>query len=533
MKNSKQVVFFVIFLVILTIYIGNRSQTVLAVSVQKFQVPNPINPWIPPANFTKMTKAAFQTDSVLAIFDEGQFRDLPSTITGFPGGKVSDWIADLFSPAKSPLFIVGNNGKNVIYKVIFNPASNPMLVLDTPQSSTGIHHICGKTIIKFDIVPKPDYKSIVDTEAQLIVSIAVNIVKSRLIKAGLGADLNTENPAFSWPQPTGAQVPSDWAYNKVFSTASGTSFSPSSTIGSVRVAVLDTGIDRVWESPIPTSINDGYLIPATTTSGTTIFGHGTGIAGLISGISGIGITRMNKPSGVAAEVVNKKVCDLDSDTKTFVCPVEKVVEAICSVATDKPGNPRVDVINLSFGAVLASDIVREAIEEAIQAGVVVIAAAGNSNDDGFKVIRQKNAPVYPAALDQAVICAGCKDGLISVGATGTANEYANFATYNSLVSLSAPGVGIETYSSLLDKSPVPHLHTVGGTSYATAYVSGAAALAISSYIDKNKTLPRPTPFMIKKWLTEGAKTQPVTSCPGTGECGIGVLNIPNTLNLIP
>ena len=71
------------------------------------------------------------------------------------------------------------------------------------------------------------------------------------------------------------------------------------------------------------------------------------------------------------------------------------------------------------------------------------------------------------------------DGVISVGAVDEGGNSCVFSQYNEAVDISAPGSGLSLLSS------GGGYVSDSGTSFSTAYVSGAAALALS-YLDEGK-----------------------------------------------
>lgn len=68
------------------------------------------------------------------------------------------------------------------------------------------------------------------------------------------------------------------------------------------------------------------------------------------------------------------------------------------------------VINMSLGGYFSSPILEEAVQKAIDAGITVVAAAGNDATDMYST---------PAAYE----------GVISVGATDSKNKLAEFSNY--------------------------------------------------------------------------------------------------------
>jgi subtilisin family serine protease len=129
------------------------------------------------------------------------------------------------------------------------------------------------------------------------------------------------------------------------------------------------------------------------------------------------------------------------------------------------------IINLSLGGAQTSLVERHAIDYATKRGVLLVAAAGNSAEQG-------NPVVYPAALIGSA-------GLV-VGASGADGRRASFSTTGRYVDVLAPGVDV--LGALATGIPSGFFTPVGtlggngtygygtGTSYAAPEVAGAAAL---------------------------------------------------------
>src|ERR671910_474613 len=124
---------------------------------------------------------------------------------------------------------------------------------------------------------------------------------------------------------------------------------------------------------------------------------------------------------------------------------------------------RADVINLSLGSPSRSKLLQEVIEDATANGVVVAAAAGNSNS---------SVPHYPAAGDGLRASA---DGLVAVTSVSKYKAKSDFANYGTWVDIAAPGEGIRS------AFPVSKYAYWSGTSMATPFVSGQAALIHAVY----------------------------------------------------
>jgi subtilisin family serine protease len=113
----------------------------------------------------------------------------------------------------------------------------------------------------------------------------------------------------------------------------------------------------------------------------------------------------------------------------------------------------VQVLNFSFAGP-RDPLVTKLVEKALENGITVVAAAGNEGPGG--------RPAYPAALD----------GVIAVTATDHKDRLYGRATRGAYVTVAAPGVDIVT------TAPGGGLQYLSGTSMATAYVSGLAALLL-------------------------------------------------------
>ncbi len=123
------------------------------------------------------------------------------------------------------------------------------------------------------------------------------------------------------------------------------------------------------------------------------------------------------------------------------------------------------VINMSLGGTASSQTMQDAVDYAHAAGVVVLAASGNSGDSTMQ---------YPAGYDN----------VIGVGATTNTDEAATFSTYNSSVDVSAPGRYIystmPTYAAALNSRGYGQDYDyLSGTSMATPMAAGLAALIVS------------------------------------------------------
>ncbi len=222
---------------------------------------------------------------------------------------------------------------------------------------------------------------------------------------------------------------------------------PTTTGGSgVLVAILDTGVDQDHEELEGKVVFEVNLTDSSAPG--DVYGHGTHIAGIIAASShnGVGIV------GVAPEcqLINIKVAD-----DRGRCDASRIARGIIW-AVDKGAN----VINVSIELGEPSPELEEAINYAWEQGAVIIAAAGN---DGTQ------SPVYPAAYENCIAVAAVRED----------NTRAPLSNYGDWVAVAAPGFNI--YSTL----PDDNYGYRSGTSFATAYISGLAALLFNEVTDTN------------------------------------------------
>ncbi len=151
-----------------------------------------------------------------------------------------------------------------------------------------------------------------------------------------------------------------------------------------------------------------------------------------------------------------------------------------------------DVINMSLGTQPGTPrtsfgYVEQAIQYARDNGVLVVAAAGNSNVD------IDGAPVWPASF------APLYDNVITIASTDSADGRSSFSNYGvATVTMGAPG------SHILSTVPDGAWKTASGTSMATPMVAGAAALLLGD-------LPEATPQEVESRLVAAGDQQSALS----------------------
>jgi thermitase len=225
----------------------------------------------------------------------------------------------------------------------------------------------------------------------------------------------------------------------------------------VTVAVIDTGVDYTHPDLAPNYAGgDDFVF----LDGDPMddHGHGTHVAGTIAAaldnLTGDPATAEGV-TGVApnARILAYKVCRADGTCDDFA-----IQQAIARAVTDGA-----NVINLSLGESEYSQSLNDAVQDAWNAGLVIVAGAGN---DGT------TTPFYPAAFDN----------VISVAAFDEDHLRPSFSNYGTWVDISAPGNAILSTYPLTECGSSATPGDMGcyafntGTSMATPHVAGAAAL---------------------------------------------------------
>ena len=269
----------------------------------------------------------------------------------------------------------------------------------------------------------------------------------------------------------------------------------------IIIAIIDSGVQidhpdlsaNTWKNPKEIANNgidddkngfiddaNGWDFVANTFDPSPKFEEGFTEAGVLHGtiVAGVAAASGNNATGVAgvtwrAQIMSLRVLDDHGQGRT-----SEVIRAI-----DYAINNGADIINFSFTGFGYSQALDDAVRRAYEAGIVIVAAAGNEVEEGEGYSLDKT-PMYPA----------CHDGnngenmVIGVAATDTLDQKADFSSFGfRCVDITAPGVSIYSTSVYAPNKQIDNKYFNkyydgfwSGTSMATPMVAGAAALVAES-----------------------------------------------------
>ena len=213
----------------------------------------------------------------------------------------------------------------------------------------------------------------------------------------------------------------------------------SSTADLINVGIIDTGISNNHPDLLA-NVKGGINTIQPRKSWNDDNGHGSHVAGIVAALNNsVGVVGAGPNIDLyAIKVLNSAGSGFLSDI------IEGLQWAI---------NNNMQVVNLSLGASTGNQSFHDAIIATKNAGIVVVAAAGNSG----------GSVIFPAAYPEA----------IAVSAIDINNAIASWSSRGPEVDLAAPGVSI--YSTYKGTAYA----TLSGTSMASPHVAGAAALVLS------------------------------------------------------
>ncbi|MET1079577.1 MAG: S8 family serine peptidase [Pseudomonas sp.] len=222
-----------------------------------------------------------------------------------------------------------------------------------------------------------------------------------------------------------------------------------SNIASRKVCIVDTGYS-LGHQDLPSSGitgNDGYGSNDTGNWYEDGNGHGTHVAGTIAALGGnnLGVVGVSPSGNIGLHIV-----------KVFNNAGNWAYGSDLVAAIQQCRDAGSNVISMSLGGAGSSTTERNAMDAAYNAGVLVVAAAGNDGNSALS---------YPAAYES----------VISVAAVDSSRNKASFSQYNADVEIAAPGVAVRS------TTPNNGYGNKSGTSMATPHASAVYALVWSQH----------------------------------------------------
>ncbi len=213
----------------------------------------------------------------------------------------------------------------------------------------------------------------------------------------------------------------------------------------VKIAILDTGVD-VSHPDLKNNIKGTYNAIENNNEVEDGCGHGTLIAGIIaSAKNSFGVV------GVAPEAELYIVKVLDDNAEG------DVVDIVNGIYWCIENN--IQIINLSFGISKDIPLLKNAINDARESGIIIVASSGNTSG---------SAAEYPAAYEE----------VISISVVDKMNQKTYFAAKGK-IDFCAPGT--EIISTYLDGT----YKECFGASFSTAFATGFIALILQKSIEFN------------------------------------------------
>jgi serine protease len=214
----------------------------------------------------------------------------------------------------------------------------------------------------------------------------------------------------------------------------------------VIVAVIDTGVSALPDLPAARILEGRSFVPGAATAADD-HGHGTHVAGTIAQATHNGV-------GTAGVAPNARILPLKVLGASGMGDSSWIAAAI-----DEAVDQHAQVINLSLGGGHSALIVN-AVEKARAAGVVVVAAAGNTGREGI------GSPADASAA-------------LGVSAVGPGDALAPYSSWGKGVELAAPGGDTSVPGGGIVQGSIPSAGAYPewqGTSMASPHVAGAAAV---------------------------------------------------------
>ena len=253
------------------------------------------------------------------------------------------------------------------------------------------------------------------------------------------------------------------------------------------VAVLDTGVAPSTRLP---NLEGGGDLVADGNGLTDCDGHGTAVAGIIAGqpgpdgFSGVAPAAKILSIRLASTRYTPRTSGEDPAMARIVASISAMADAIRQAA-DK--GARVIQVSPTVCLPVGSQVDLSALDAAVQYAAVekdavVIAAAGDLGGQGISSISECKAnPLGNDAQAVSLSIPSSQPNVLSVGALDGTGRPVEFSMTGPWLGIAAPGQNVVSLSNTGTGDGLTS--GLQGTSFAAAYVSGAAALVRSRFPD--------------------------------------------------
>ncbi|MDZ7744527.1 MAG: S8 family serine peptidase [Candidatus Saccharibacteria bacterium] len=226
--------------------------------------------------------------------------------------------------------------------------------------------------------------------------------------------------------------------------------------------------------------------------------HGTAVTGMVgaTGDNGVGVASVNWNTKILPiQIFN------DDGGATTVELAEGLAYAI---------DMGVDVINMSLGTASEDPVIESLLEDAQEAGIIVVAAAGNCGGTNY----EDNGCTYRGQM----LFPATSELTIAVGGTDISDQQASFSSEGAMMDIAAPATGnIRTTLYNQNDESGAYSGSISGTSFAAPIMSGMAASLVG-------LLPEAEPQDIRSMLIDSTtKPSDMSGAAHTDKFGFGRL----------
>jgi len=265
---------------------------------------------------------------------------------------------------------------------------------------------------------------------------------------------------------------------------------PTSSGEGVVVAVIDSGLDTKTPALYGRLIPGRDFLTGRRLTGDPL-GHGTHVSTIIAG-------RPEHSNGIFGVAPDAQILPLRVGTARGHVIDSAAAAALTYAARD----PRVRVINMSWGKDYTPVVARALAAVAAKGSILLVSSAGNDAEELW------STRLLPQSFDSP--------NEITVASTNYFDMLSFFSNFGTHVEVAAPG------ERILSAFPGGTLLIADGTSMATPMVSGIAALLFSRY-------PQANAMQVKQAIVAGCT--PLPDLAGRVGCG-GIVNAPAALRAL-